>query len=69
MQDAQKWEASRSRVSSKKGPSHTTGFDSMSEGAVVVSDPMWEAEPLPVWETDLLRGVGRWNTSLAKSEC
>jgi hypothetical protein len=62
MQDAQKQEASRSRVSSKKGPCHTTGFASVSEGAanqvdwrvVVVADPVWEAEPLPVWETDIL---------------
>jgi hypothetical protein len=68
-QDAQKREASRSRVSSKKGPCHTTGFASVSEGAVVVADPVWEAEPLPVWETELLPGDGGWNTSLAKREC
>jgi hypothetical protein len=49
MQDAQKWEASRSRVSSKKGPSHTAGIASVSEGAVVVADPVWEADPLSVW--------------------
>jgi hypothetical protein len=66
-------------VSSKKGPCHTTGFASVTEGAtnqvdwraVVVADPVWEAEPLPVWETELLpgdTGVGE-NTSLAKREC
>jgi hypothetical protein len=69
MQDAQKWEASRSMVSSKKGPSHTIGFAFVSEGAVLVADPVWEAEPLLVWETNLLLGVGGWNTSLAKREC
>jgi hypothetical protein len=69
MQDAQKQEASRSRVSSKKGPCHTVGIASVSEGAVVVADPVWEAEPLPMWETELLPGNGGWNTSLAKREC
>jgi hypothetical protein len=72
-QDAQKQEFSRSGVSSKKGPCHSTEITSVSEGAVVVADPMWEAEPLlvweaeplPVWETELLG----WNTSLAKREC
>ena len=61
MQDAQKWEASRSMVSSKKGPSHTIGFASVSEGVVVVADPVWEAEPLLLWETDLLSSDGGWN--------
>jgi hypothetical protein len=61
MQDAQKREASRSRVPSKKGPSHTAGFAFVLEGAVVVANPVWEAEPLP--------GDGGWNTSLAKREC
>ena len=56
-------------MSSKKGPCHTTGFAFVSEGAVVVADPVWEAELLPVWETDLLPGNGGWNTSLAKREC
>ena len=56
-------------MSSKKGPSHTIGFASVSEGVVVVADPVWEAEPLLVWETNLLLGVGGWNTSLAKREC
>jgi hypothetical protein len=69
MQDAQKREASRSRVSSKKGPSHTAEFAFVSEGAVVVADPVWEAEPLPMWETELLPGDGGENTSLAKREC
>jgi hypothetical protein len=58
-------------VSSKKSPCHTTGFASVTEGATVVADPVWEAEPLPVWETKLLpgdSGVGE-NTSLAKREC
>jgi hypothetical protein len=48
-------------VSSKTGPSHTTIFSSMSEGATVVADPVWEAEPLLVWETELLPGNGGWN--------
>jgi hypothetical protein len=69
MQDVQKREASRSRVSSKKVPSHTTGFVSVSKGAVVVADPVWEAEQLPLWEIDLLPGDGGWNTSLTKREC
>jgi hypothetical protein len=66
-------------VSSKKGPCHTTGFASVTEGAanqvdwgvVVVADPMRETKPLPVWEAMLLLGnigVGE-NTSLAKREC
>jgi hypothetical protein len=61
MQDAQKREASRSRVSSKKVPSHTTGFSFMSEEVVVVVDPVWKAEPLLLWETDLLPSDGGWN--------
>jgi hypothetical protein len=68
-QEAQKREASRSRVSSKKGPCHSTRIASVSVGATVVADPVSEAEPLPVWETDLLPGDGGWNTSLAKREC
>jgi hypothetical protein len=68
-QDAQKREASRCRLSSKKGPKHTSRFAFVSEGATVVEDPMWEVEPLPVWETELLLGNRGWNTSLAKREC
>jgi hypothetical protein len=56
-------------VSSKKDPSHTTGFAFMSEGATVVVDPVWEVEPLLVWENELLPSNGGWNTSLAKREC
>jgi len=56
-------------VSSKKGPCHTTRFASVSEGATMVVDLVWEAEPLPVWETYLLSGDGGWNTFLAKREC
>jgi hypothetical protein len=63
-------------MSSKKGPCHTTGFASMTEGATnkvdwratVVEDSIWEAKPLPVWEIELLpvdSGMGE-NTSLAK---
>jgi hypothetical protein len=40
MQDAQKGKDSRNRVSSKKGPIHTTGIASVSEGATVVADPV-----------------------------
>jgi hypothetical protein len=74
-QDAQKQEASRSRVSSKMGSCHTTGFASVTEGAtnqvdwraVVVADPVWETELLPeILPGDI--GVGE-NTSLAKREC
>jgi hypothetical protein len=61
MQDSQKREASRSRVSSKKSPSHIAGFASVSKEATVVVDP--------VWETELLSGDGGGNTSLAKREC
>ena len=64
MQDTQEWEASRSRVSSKKGPYHTTRIDSMSHGVVVVVDQGWKC-------------ISRHNhfqmccetTSLAKREC
>jgi hypothetical protein len=56
-------------VSSKKGPCLTTRFASVSKGAVVVADPVWEVKPLQVWETDILPGDGGWNTSLAKREC
>jgi hypothetical protein len=45
MQDANKWEASRSRVFSKKDPSYTLAIASVSEGVVVVVDPVWEVEP------------------------
>jgi hypothetical protein len=53
-------------VSSKKGPCHTTGFASVTEGAanqvdwraVVVVDPVWETELLPVWETEILPDDG-----------
>jgi hypothetical protein len=77
MHDAQKREASRSKVSSKKGPCHTAGLASVSEGAtnqvdwraVVVANPVWEAEPLPVWEIDILPGDVGWNTSLTKRKC
>jgi len=75
--DAQKQENSRSMVSSKKGPCHTIGLAFVSKGVanqkywrgIVVADPMWEADPLPVWETNILPGDGGWNTSLAKREC
>jgi hypothetical protein len=67
--DAQKRKASRSKVSSKKGPSHTAEFVFVSEGEAMVADPVWEAEPLPVWETEILPSNGRWNTSLGKREC
>jgi hypothetical protein len=63
-QDAQKRETSRSRVSSKKGPCHLAGIASVSEGATVVADPVWEAEPLPVWETIYFQVI-----TLAKREC
>jgi hypothetical protein len=54
-QDTYKWEASRSRVYSKKGPCHTTGFSSVIEGVanqvdwreVVVADPVPKTELLP----------------------
>jgi hypothetical protein len=39
-----------------KGPSHTTGIASVSEGEAVVVDLVWEVEPLPVWEVELLPG-------------
>jgi hypothetical protein len=76
-QEAQKREASRSNVSSQEEPCHTTGFVSVTEGAtnqedwsaVVVADPVQEAELLPVWETEILPDDGGWNTSLAKREC
>jgi hypothetical protein len=68
-QEVQKQEASRSRVSSKKGPCHSTGIAFVSVGATVVADPVSESEPLLVWETDLLPGDGGWNTSLVKREC
>jgi hypothetical protein len=35
----------------------------------VVADLVSEAEPLLVWEIDLLPGDGGWNTSLANREC
>ena len=69
MQDAQKREASRNRVSFEKGPCHTTGCASVLEGASMVADLVWEAEPLLVWETNLLPGDGGWNTCLTKREC
>jgi hypothetical protein len=70
MQDAQKREASRSRVSSKMGSLHIAEFASVTQGvanqvdwrATVVADPVWEAKQLP---GDI--GVGE-NTSLAKRE-
>jgi hypothetical protein len=38
--------------------------------AVVVADPVWETELLPVWETKIQEKMdGGWNTSLAKREC
>jgi hypothetical protein len=65
-------------MSSRNGPCHTIGFASVLEGAVnqvhwrevVVVDLVWEAEPLPVWETELLPGDTRMgeNTSLIKRE-
>jgi hypothetical protein len=67
--DAQKWEDSRSNVSSNMGPCHSKIIVYVSEGAVVVADLVWEAEPLLVWETNLLPGDGGWNTSLTKREC
>jgi hypothetical protein len=76
-QEAQKWEASRSSMSSQEGPCHTTGFVSVTEGAAnqedwsaaVVADPVQEAKLLPVWETEIHPDDGGWNTSLAKREC
>jgi hypothetical protein len=38
MQDAQKWKDSRSRVSSKKVPSHTMRIAYVSEGEIVVAN-------------------------------
>jgi hypothetical protein len=78
-QEAQKQEASRSSMSSKEEPCHTTTFTSVIEGATnqvdwsvaMVVDQVWEAKPLPVWEIELLPGdigVGE-NNSLAKREC
>jgi hypothetical protein len=76
-QEAQKQEASGSNVSSQEGPCHTTGFVSLIEGAsnqedcstVVVADLVQEANPLPVWETDVRPDDGGWNTHLTKREC
>jgi hypothetical protein len=56
-------------VSSRKAPCHSTGIASVLRGATVVADPVSEAEPHPVWETNLLPDDGGWNTSLAKREC
>lgn len=53
MQDAQEQEASRSRVSSEKGPCHPAGIACVSYGAVVVVNQGWKcvpgskAKPLP----------------------
>jgi hypothetical protein len=68
MQDVQKWETSWSKGSSKKDPSHTAGIAFVSEGAVVVADPVWEAEPLLVWETKLLPGDGKEQEALKVEE-
>jgi hypothetical protein len=76
-QDTQKREASRSRVSSKKGPCHIPELASMTEGAAnqedwsaaLVADPVQEAMLLTVWETKILQDDGGENTSLAKREC
>jgi hypothetical protein len=81
-QEAQEWDASRGSMSSKEEPCHTTGLALVTEvieeesnqvdwRAVVVADPVWKAESLSVWETELLPsdiGVGE-NTSITKREC
>jgi hypothetical protein len=35
----------------------------------VVVDLVWEADPLTMWEIEILLGNGGWNTSLSKREC
>jgi len=66
-------------MSFEKGPCHAFGLvlvihvatNQEDWSVAMVADPEWEAEPLPMWETELLPGdigVGE-NTSLTKREC
>jgi hypothetical protein len=70
MQDAQKREASRSRVSSKKGPSHTSRICFCVRGSSCGSgSSVGGRATSSVGDRELLPGDGGWNTSLAKREC